>query len=142
MAGIARRRGVILLIVFGIAAGAGLYLFGPARNQNGGQQRGSIQFQISIQETDPINQIDSFVPQNVSATQGASVTFVIHNGDDEPRVFTLGAFGVNQTISPGTTARFTFMADKVGTFQFSSIATIVLFNKTALTLVGYLTVAP
>jgi heme/copper-type cytochrome/quinol oxidase subunit 2 len=137
--GLSRTLMVLLVIVVVAIAAAGVYLY---TRQPGGSGPGSSEIQISIKETDPVNQIDSFVPQNVTATQGTSLTFVVQNGDDEPRVFSLPAFAVNQTISAGTTSRISFSASQAGTFKFTSYATIVLFNKTAPILTGYLTVTP
>jgi hypothetical protein len=71
---------------------------------------------ISITETDAVNQIDNFIPQNITAKQGTPLSFVVFNGDDEVRLFTIAAFNFNMTIDPHTTQRSTMTPDRTGTF--------------------------
>ena len=78
---------------------------------------------IRIIEDDPVHQIDHFYPDNVSAVLGENISLAVQNGDDEVRVFTIAEFGINLTMSPGTTARLNFQADKVGNFLFFSPVT-------------------
>jgi len=105
----------VLAIV--VAAGAGGYFLSQS-------QSGSGPVDLSIVETDPVNQIDSFSPANVTVTHGTDVTFAIQNGDDETRVFQISAFNVNQTIISGQTVRFSFTVGQAGTFKMFSPQTL------------------
>jgi heme/copper-type cytochrome/quinol oxidase subunit 2 len=124
---------ILILVVVGVAAG--LYLYSSA-----GSQPSAHEIQLQIVETDPVNQVVSFVPSNITAAHGESVTLAVFNGDDEPRLFVLAGFNINQTVPSKVTTRFTFSADKVGTFVFTSKATIVLYGKVSPILTGYLKV--
>jgi hypothetical protein len=121
-----------------IAAVAGIYLFSSSSNS---ARSTSVEIRVEIRETDPVNQIDSFDPSNITATLGYTVTLVIHNGDDEPRQFLFNAFDINGSIGAGAAGRFTFSADRVGLFKFTSYATVILYGKVSPRLTGYLTVA-
>ena len=101
---------------------------------------------MNVVETDPANQLDSFVPQNVTVKQGVSVTLAVHDGDDEDRVVTIAAFNVNFTIQAGTAARSPpFIANKVGTFAVYSPQTLpsaASHGKPGSPVTGYITVTP
>jgi len=130
--------GIAILLVV-VAVGAGVYLFSSSPNS---AQSSSVEIRVDIMETDPVNQIDSFIPLNITVSQGKTVTLAVHNGDDEPRQFLFGTFDINASVGAGTTSRFTFLATKVGTFEFTSYATKVLYGKVSPTLTGYLKVVP
>lgn len=110
--------GLVALLV--VAVAAGYFLTRP--NQSAAQN-GSVTLTIGIVETDPILQIDHFQPDNITVKLGQNVTLAVQNGDDETRSFVIQEFNLNFTIFGGTTARDTFTANKVGTFQFVSPAT-------------------
>lgn len=94
-----------------VAAIAGFYFVGLGHIGSGS---GTID--LSIVETDPINQVDSFSPENITATHGSTITVAVQNGDDEPRTFEIIAFNVNQTIDAGTTMRMTFTVGQPGVY--------------------------
>jgi len=140
--GLARMQVALILVVIVVAAGVGAYAL-STQGSSGGS--GSQTVQMKITETDPVNQIDSFVPQNVSVKQGTSVTLAVQNGDDEIRVMTIAALNVNFTIDAGTTQRVTFSADKIGTFTMYSPKTVpsaASVGKPGSPVTGYLTVTP
>ncbi len=108
---------VVIIVVLVVAAGVGAYaLLGQGSSSN--------EVRLSIAETNPVNQTDAFQPQNVTVKMGSPVTFAIQNGDDENRIFTIAAFNLNVTITPGTTERTTFTPDKTGTFVMFSPQTV------------------
>ncbi len=140
--GLARVQVALIIVVIVVAAGVGAYVF-STQGSNGGPASKTIQMKIT--ETDPVNQIDSFVPQNVTVKQGTSVTLAVQNGDDEIRVMTIAAFNLNFTIDAGTTQRATFTADKSGTFTMYSPKTVpsaASVGKPGSPCTGYLTVTP
>jgi len=60
---------------------------------------------------------DYYVPANVTVRQGQVVTFAVFNTDDNTHGLAIPAFNADTgIIKKGITARFTFTADKVGTF--------------------------
>src|SRR6266550_1363284 len=80
--GIARTQAALIIVVIVVAAGVGAYALigqGPSGNSS---TVNSQEFQIKITETDSVNQIDNFVPQNVTAKLGTNVTLAVQNGDD------------------------------------------------------------
>ena len=138
--GLARMQVALLIVVIVVAAGVGAYALSI---QGGGSNSQTIQMKIT--ETDPVNQIDNFVPQNLTVKQGTSVELAVQNGDDEIRVMTIPAFNVNFTIDAGTTQRHTFIADKSGTFSMYSPKTVpsaVSVGKAGSPCNGTLTVTP
>jgi len=112
---ITRVQGIIAILVILVAAGAGVYFLSPGQSQ---LISGPID--LSIVETDPVNQIDSFVPANVTVSHGATVTLAIQNNDDETRIFQIGAFNVTQSIVSGQTGRVTFTVGEAGVFKMYS----------------------
>jgi len=108
-AAIARTQGIIAVVVIVVAVGAGGY-FLSLKGSNSGP------VDLSIVETDPVNQVDNFNPENITLTHGTTVTFAIQNGDDEARTFEITAFNVNQTISSGATNRITFTVGAPGVY--------------------------
>jgi hypothetical protein len=111
-AAITRTLGVIAIVVILVAAGAGAYFLGLGQSRSG-----SGPTDLSIVETDPVNQIDSFNPGNITVSHGTTVTLAIQNGDDVARTFVITAFNVNQTIDSGAAARITFTVGPPGVFQ-------------------------
>jgi hypothetical protein len=138
---IARMTAAILVVVIVVAAGVGAYYLSTQASSGNSQE-----VTMNIVETDPANQIDSFVPQNATVKHGASVTLAVRDGDDEDRVVTIVDFSVNFTIQAGTTARSpSFTADKVGTFAVYSPKTVpsaASHGKPGSPVTGYLTVTP
>jgi hypothetical protein len=140
---LARERAIALVVIVALVVGAGVYFLSSSQAPST-TQNNNVEIQIVIKETDPVNQIDNFVPANVTARLSQNVTIAVQNGDDEPRLFVLLTFGVNETIAAGTTGRVTFLASEAGTFKFTSTggASSVSNGKPAQTLIGYLTVTP
>jgi hypothetical protein len=110
-AAITRMQGVMAVLVIVVAAGAGGYFL---------SQSGSGLVALTIVETDPVHQIDSFSPANLTVTHDTTITFAVQNGDDETRVFQISAFNVNQTIVSGQTVRFSFSVGQAGTYKMFS----------------------
>jgi hypothetical protein len=106
--------GVIIILVIVVAAGAGGYLLTMGHSPSNSNSSTIV---LSIVESDPVNQVDSFNPANLTATHGTTVTLAVQNGDDEPRTFELSAFNVNQTIGSGDTIRVTFTVGQAGAFE-------------------------
>jgi len=136
--GLTRLQAALLVTVLAVSAGGGAYAVMTL-----GSQGNDVQIQIT--ETDPANQVDSFVPQNVTVKQGLPVAIVVHNGDDENRVFTISGFNFNLTISPHTAQRGTFTPNATGTFLMYSPQTkpsAASHGKPGTACTGYLTVTP
>jgi plastocyanin len=137
-AAITRTLAIIVALVILAAAGAGVYFLGSGQSQSG-----SKLIDMSIVETDPVNQIDSFNPGNITATHGTTVTIAIQNGDDETRMFQIGAFNVNQTVVSGQTIRVSFTVGQAGTFKIFSPQTApsaASNGRPGSAITGYLTV--
>jgi plastocyanin len=138
--GLARMQVALIIVVLVVAAGAGAYAL-LMQGSNGAS--GSQEIRLKITETDPVNQIDSFVPANITVKQGTTVTFAVQNGDDEIRVMTVAGYNLNFTILAGTTQRVTFLADQTGTFKMFSPQTVpsaASVGKPGSPVTGYLTV--
>jgi hypothetical protein len=133
---IARTQGIIAIVLLLVAAAAGAYLL-----SSGVFKSGSGAIDLSIVESDPVNQIDSFVPENITASHGTTITVAVQNGDDEARNFEIAAFNVNQTISSGATMRITFTVGQAGVYPMFLPATPP-FNgfKASPSITGYLIV--
>jgi hypothetical protein len=135
--GLARTQVALIIVVLVVAAAVGAYAL-ITQGSNGNEAR------ISITETDAVNQIDSFIPQNTTARQGTPLNFVVFNGDDEVRLFTVAAFNFNMTIDPHTTQRATMTPDRTGTFVMFSPQTkpsAASNGKPGSPVTGYLTVS-
>jgi plastocyanin len=66
---------------------------------------------------------DYYVPASVTVRQGQVVTFAVFNSDDNTHGLAIPAFNVDTgIIKKGITARFTFTADKLGTFPWNEPA--------------------
>lgn len=102
-------QGIIAVVVIVVAIGAGAYF-----TLGGSSGPGPID--LSIVETDPVNQINNFNPTNLTLTHDTTVTLAIQNGDDVARTFVISAFNVNQTIGSGAAARITFTVGSPGVF--------------------------
>lgn len=105
-----RTTAAIIVVILVVAAGVGVYVLSTQSSGAAGTE-----LHLSITETDPVNQIDAIIPQNLTAKQG-SVTLVVLNGDDENRTLTIAAFNFTMFIPPHQTVRSSFTADKTGTF--------------------------
>jgi Cupredoxin-like domain len=136
---IARMQGIVVIVVVLVAvAAAGVYFFNPGKSQSG-----SSQIALSIIETDPVNQVDSLVPGNITVARGTTVTLAVQNHDDAERTFQINALNVNQTISSGTTQRISFTAGQAGVFEMfvtARPADPALGLKASPSITGYLTV--
>jgi plastocyanin len=110
-AGIGRTQGIVAVVAILVIAAAGVLLLSPGKSQPG-----SSLVDLSIVETDPINQLDNFNPGNITVSTGTTVTLAIQNGDDVARTFEITAFNVNQTIGSGAAARITFTVGQPGVF--------------------------
>ncbi len=136
--GLARMQVALIIVVLVVAAGVGAYVLSN-------QSSSGNSIHLSIRESDPVNQVDIFDPQNVTVKQGTAVTFTVQNGDDEQRIFTIAAFNFNITIGAATTQSGTFTADKTGTFTMYSPQTLpsaASVGKPGSPCTGYLTVTP
>lgn len=89
---------------------------------------GTTEVDITVVETDPVNQLDHFFPDNVTLTEGHSYQLAVLNGDDDVRVFTATEFGINETLNPGEAVRVNFTPNATGTFTFYSPVTPCLNN--------------
>ncbi|MGH9919227.1 MAG: cupredoxin domain-containing protein [Nitrososphaerales archaeon] len=134
---ITQMQGIIVAVVIVVAVGAGAYFLTAGKS---GSNSGTID--VSIIESDPVNQVDDFNPGNVSLTHGTTVTFAVQNGDDEARTFEITAFNVNQTIGSGATDRITFTVGAPGVYQMFLPATPP-FNgyKASPSVMGYVIVS-
>jgi hypothetical protein len=103
-------QGIIAVLVIVVAIGAGAYFLSL------GGSSGPGLIDLSIVETDPVQQLNSFNPMNITATHDTTITLAIQNGDDVARNFTISAFNVNQAIGSGAAARITFTVGSPGVF--------------------------
>jgi plastocyanin len=129
---------IIAVVLVAVAAGVvGGYILSSANPQSG---PGVID--LSIVETDQINQVDSFMPANVTVTHGTRVTLAVQNGDDQARTFEISALGINQTISSGTADRITFTPSQTGVFEMfvPSTPASAANGKASPSITGYLIV--
>ncbi len=101
-----------MAVVLVAALGGGALLL-----NSGNSQSGSGPIVLSIVETDPVNQVDSLNPVNVTVPHNTTITLAVQNHDDAPRTFEIAAFNVNQTIGSGATERITFTVGKPGVYQ-------------------------
>lgn len=125
----------VVIVVMGLA--------GSAYFLSSGQGGGGSVIDMSIVETDPVNQIDAFNPANITVTHGTTVTLAIQNGDDETRLVQISAFNINQTIVSGETGRVTFAVGDAGVFKIYSPHTspsAVSNGKPGSEITGYLIV--
>lgn len=111
---VSKAQGLIIIIALIVAGGGGAY-FLSGHSQSGG---GTID--LSIVETNPVEQIDSFNPANITVTHDTTVNLAIQNGDDETRVLEISAFNVNETIISGETVRISFTVGAPGVFKMYS----------------------
>jgi len=111
--GLTRTLALITVLVVLVAAGAGAYFLTRPQSTSG-----SGPIVLSIVETDPVNQVDSFNPINITVSHGSTITLAVQNGDDEARTFEISALNVNQTIGSGAAMRMTFsVGQQPGVFQ-------------------------
>jgi len=107
---ITRTMAIIAIVVVLAAGVAGAYFL------NGNSQSGSGTIDLSIVETDPVNQLNMFQPPTITVSHNTTVTLAIQNFDDVARTFVISAFNVNQTIGSGAAARITFTVGQPGQF--------------------------
>lgn len=111
-AAIARAQGIAVVVILVAAGLGGVYFLNPGKSQSS-----SGPISLSIIETDPVNQINSLSPVNITVSHDTSVTLAMQNHDDAPRTFEISAFNVNETVGPGSTGRVTFTVGQPGVFQ-------------------------
>jgi plastocyanin len=107
---ITRAMAIIAIVVVLAAGVAGAYFL------SGNSQSGSGPIDLTIVETDPVNQVNNFNPTNITVSHGTTVTLAIQNFDDVARTFVISAFNVNQTIGSGAAARITFTVGQPGVY--------------------------
>jgi len=103
---------VIVVVIIAAAGAGGLYVLGSPKSSTA-----TSSASLAIIESDPVNQVDSLSPANVTVPHDTTVTLAVQDGDDAPRTVIISAFNVNQTIDSGTTQRITFAVAGPGTFQ-------------------------
>jgi heme/copper-type cytochrome/quinol oxidase subunit 2 len=127
---------LIIIVVILVAGAAGAYFLSAGKSQSG-----SGPIDLSIVETDPVNQINSFNPTNITVSHGTTITLAIQNGDDIARTFVIAAFNVNQTIGSGAAARITLTVGQPGVFPMVLPPTAAANGfKASATVTGYLIV--
>jgi heme/copper-type cytochrome/quinol oxidase subunit 2 len=102
---------IVLILAVVVVAAIGEYALSP-----GGSGSGAVQVQWSLVESDPVNQVDAFVPMNITVPHDSTVALAIQNEDDQSRTFEISAFNVTATIQAGATDRMTFTVGGPGTF--------------------------
>jgi hypothetical protein len=114
--GVSRTIWIILIIVVLAGVAAGEYELSNSEKNT----TGPTEVDLHIIEDDPVLQIDHFYPDTIFVSPNETISLAVQNQDDETRVFTLTQFGINVTISSGTTQRITFQANKLGNFSYFS----------------------
>ena len=109
-AGITRTIGVAVVLVVLVVAGAGAYFLNS-------KSSGPGPIDLTIVESNPVTQADSFDPGNITVTHGATFTLAVLNGDDEPRTFEISALSINQTIGSDDTIRLTLTCPQAGVYK-------------------------
>ena len=110
-AGITRTLGIAAILVVLVVAGAGAYFL------SSGKSGGPGPIDLTIVESNPVTQADSFDPGNITVVHGTAFTIAVLNGDDEPRTFEIGALSVNQTIGSDDTIRLTLTCPQPGVYK-------------------------
>ena len=113
---IARTQAMILVVVVVVVVAA-VAAFALLGSGSGTSQSSSGTLSLAIVETDPVNQVDSLSPANLTVAHGTTVTLAVQNHDDAPRFLQISAFNINATIDSGTTQRVTFTVGSPGVFQ-------------------------
>jgi hypothetical protein len=106
---ITRTVGIVVVVAVLVVAGAGAYLLN--------QKSGPGPIDLTIVESNPVTQADSFDPGNITVVHGTTFTLAVLNGDDEPRTFEISALNVNQTIGSDGTYRFTLTCPNPGVYE-------------------------
>jgi hypothetical protein len=109
-AAITRTVWILVVVAVLVVAGAGAFLL---NSKSGGP--GPID--LTIVESNPVTQADSFDPGNITVTHGTTFTLAVLNGDDEPRTFEISALSVNQTIGSDQTIRLTLTIPQAGVYE-------------------------
>jgi plastocyanin len=103
---------LVALAAMGVLVAASAYYL---YSSNASSQSASNSVEVSIQIVG--DGTDYYVPANVTVKLGQVVTFAVFNTDDNTHGLAIPAFNMDTgIIKHGITARFTFTADKVGTF--------------------------
>lgn len=113
---------VVAVVIFVAAVAAGAYFLTAGKTSSGSGSATtsapkSVTIDLSLIESDPVNQVDALSPANITVAHGTTVTLAIQNGDDEARTFEISALNVNVTISSGATNRVTFTAGQAGVYK-------------------------
>ena len=94
-------------LVIALVVAPAFYLYSSSQSAN------SVEFNVEIVG----DGTDYYSPASAVARQGQTVTFAVFNTDDNTHGLAIPAFNVDTgIIKHGNTARFTFTADKIGTF--------------------------
>jgi Cupredoxin-like domain len=109
-AAITRTVWIVVVVAVLVVAGAGAFVLS---SKSGGP--GPID--LTIVESNPVTQADSFDPVNVTVVHGTTFTLAVLNGDDEPRTFEISALNINQTIGSDGTFRFTLTCPEPGLYK-------------------------
>jgi hypothetical protein len=108
-AAITRTVWIVIVVALLVVAGAGVYLVNL--------KSGPGPIDLTIVESNPVTQADSFDPGNITVEHGTTFTLAVLNGDDEPRTFEIGALNVNQTIGSDDTIRLTLNVPQPGVYK-------------------------
>jgi hypothetical protein len=108
-AAITRTVGIVVVVAVLVVAGAGAYFLNS--------KSGPGPIDLTIVESNPVTQADSFDPGNITVTHGTTFTLAVLNGDDEPRTFEISALNINQTIGSDDTIRLTLTCPQPGVYK-------------------------
>lgn len=111
-AAITRTVGIVVVLAVLVIGGAGVYFVGSGKSGSG-----SGPIDLTIVESNPVTQADSFNPVNITVSHGTTFTLAVLNGDDEPRTFEISALNVNQTIGSDDTIRITLTIPQAGAYK-------------------------
>jgi Cupredoxin-like domain len=108
-AAITRTVWIVVIVAVLVVAGAGVVLLNS--------KSGPGPIDLTIVESNPVTQADSFDPANITVTHGATFTLAVLNGDDEPRTFEISSLSINQTIGSDQTIRLTLTCPQPGVYK-------------------------
>ncbi len=103
---------IVVVLVVLVVAGAGAYFV-----TSGKPGSGPSIIDITIVESNPVTQADSFDPVNITVTHGTAYTLAVLNNDDEPRTFEISALNINQTIGSDDTIRISLTVPQTGVYK-------------------------
>jgi cupredoxin-like protein len=135
-AAISRTVGIVVVLAVLVVAGAGAYLATSGKSGSGPRI-----IDVTIVESNPVTQADSFDPGNVTVTHGTTFTLAVLNNDDEPRTFEISALNINQTIGSDGTIRLTITVPQAGVYKMfvpSTPPSLVNGPRASPSITGYL----